>query len=346
MNPHVKAAAQRALKFLAQPTAGERTEKLPGQSPNDPIKLLLDDLATKTGALQFGTDDQPRYVPTIAASVTHVGFQDVLPTPVVSANTLANMFFESDALRAAIYKNSAYLKAGVSMAVIMDPNADTTREIIHAAHTYCTAEPLNFEFIAGETYNEATDPITGLPVNILTPAGELTTQPAPFAFHSFKIAEEASAGATFTLSRRTLKDTPQYALHGLLYESIAKGIAQAIDTAMATYLGSLTLAPFILALAAARGLSIDNLAGVTAGGNNASLVEGCLYLKGIPAELCAATGDYILAANKFAVAVPQSLTVTAKRLTNGAVEFTVWTNIEVLATTQSNTAVWTAFWSV
>lgn len=320
MSPHVKAAAQRALKFLAQPTPEERKTSLPSQSPNDPVKLLLDDLAGKTGALQFGTDDQPRYVPTIAASVTQIGFQDTLPTPVVSANTLANMFFESDALRAAIYKNSAYLKAGVSMAVIMDPAADTTHEIIHAQNTYCTAEPITFEILeAGE---------------------ELTDQAAPFAFHSFKIAEESSLGASWTVSRRILKDTPQYALHSLLYESIAAGIAKAIDKAMATYLGSLTLAPFTLALAAARGLSIDDLAGVTAGGNNASLVEGCLYLKGIPAELCAATGDYILAANKFAVAVPQSLTLTAKRLTNGAVEFCVWTEAEVLATSQSNTAVW------
>ena len=300
-----------------------RALSIPEQSPNDPIKLLLDDLATKTGVIQFGTQEEPRYIPTPAASFMNIGFSDVVPSPVVSNNTLANMLFENDMLRAAVYEASAYLKAGIKMAVIADPNAETTQEIIQAQHTYCTAEPLNYEFLAdGEN---------------------LTDQPSPFAFQSFKIAEEASLGATFTLSRRTLKNTPQFALHGLMYDAIAGGIGRAVDKAIAKHLGDLTLAPFTLGAVAARGLGMNDIAGITSGSStDVTLDRGELFLKGVKANLCAAVGNFILAPSKFAVAVPQDLRITAKRLINGSVEFTIWTNIEVLATTQSNTAAWTA----
>lgn len=322
-HPYLGQLQHSANQDQNQSRAAERAFNIPAQSPNDPIKLLLDDLATKTGAIQFGTAEEPRFVPIPAATAINIGFSDVVPSPVVSNNTLANMLFENDMLRAAVYEASAYLKAGVKMAVIADPNAETTQEIIQAQHTYCTAEPLNYEFLAdGEN---------------------LTDQPSPFAFQGFKIAEEASVGATFTLSRRTLKDTPQFALNGLLYDAIAGGIGKAIDKAMAAHLGSLTLAPFTLAAAANRGLSMGDIVGITSGSStDAKLDRGELFLKGVKAHLCAAVGNFILAPGKFAVAVPQDLRVTAKRLNNGGVEFTVWTNVEVLATAQSNTAVWSA----
>ena len=322
-HPYLGQSQHSANQDQNQSRSNERAMNLPSQSPNDPIKLLLEDLATKTGALQFGTQEQPRYIPTVAASAISVSFSDVVPSPVVSANTLANMFFENDLLRAAVYDASAYLKAGVKMAVIADPNAETSREIVHAQNTFCTAEPLNYEFVAN--------------------GSNVTDQPSPFAFQSFKIAEEASLGATFTLSRRTLKDTPQYALNALLYDAIAGGIGKAIDKAMAAHLGSLTLAPFTITAAATRGLSMGDIVGITSGtSTDATLDRGELFLKGVNAHLCAAVGNYVLAPSKFAVAVPQNLTVTAKRLNNGGVEFTIWTNIEILATTQSNTAAWTA----
>ncbi|MFW6465659.1 hypothetical protein [Acinetobacter baumannii] len=322
-HPYLGQLQHSANQDQSQSRAAERAFNIPAQSPNDPIKLLLDDLATKTGAIQFGTAEEPRFVPIPAATAINIGFSDVVPSPVVSNNTLANMLFENDMLRAAVYDASAYLKAGVKLAVIADPNADTTREIIQAQHTFCSAEPLNYEFLADGT--------------------SLTDQPSPFAFQGFKIAEEASVGATFTLSRRTLKDTPQFSLNGLLYDAIAGGIGKAIDKAMAAHLGSLTLAPFTLAAAANRGLSMGDIVGITSGSStDATLDRGELFLKGVKAHLCAATGSYILAPGKFAVAVPQDLRITAKRLNNGAVEFTVWTNVEVLATAQSNTAVWSA----
>ncbi|MFW2106274.1 hypothetical protein [Acinetobacter guillouiae] len=290
---------------------------------HDPIALMLEDLAGKTGALKFGTDDHPRYIPTIAASITTVGFSEVVPSPVMNNNTLANMLFADDKLKAAVYKASSYLSAGVQLATIADPNAETTREIIHAQHTYCTAEPLNYEFVAE--------------------GQEVTSQSSPFDFKSFKIAEEASVGASFTLSRRTLKDTPAFALNGLLYDAIAGGIGRAIDKAMSAHLGSLTLSPFTLGAVAARGLNMGDIIGVTSGtSTDAILDRGELFLKGVNAHLCAATGSYIFAPSKFAVAVPQDLRLTAKRDNKGGTEFTIWTNIEVLATAQSNTAVWTA----
>ena len=299
----------------------ERAFNLPSQSANDPIKVLLDDLATKTGAIQFGTQENPRFVPVPAASIINVGFSDVVPSPVVSSNTLANMLFEDDMLRAAVYDASAYLKAGVKLAVIADPNADTTREITFAQHTFCSAEPLNYEFLADGT--------------------SLTDQPSPIALQGFKIAEDASVGATFTLSRRTLKDTPPFVLNGLLYDAIAGGIAKAVDKAMSAHLTSLTVAPFTLAAAATRGLSMGDIVGITSGSSTDAILDrGELFLRGVKAHLCEAVGSFIFAPAKFAVAVPQNLTVTAKRLNNGAVSFTIWTNIEVLATTQSNTAVW------
>lgn len=312
----------RAANYLNGNT-GERAFNIPAQSPNDPIKVLLDDLASKTGVLKFGTDENPRFVPFPAATATDIGFSDVVPSPVVSNNTLANMLFENDMLRAAVYDASAYLKAGVKLAVIADPNSETTRELVHAQHTYCTAEPLNYEFVAEGV--------------------ELADQASPFAFHGFKIAEEASVGATFTLSRRTLKDTPKVALNGLLYDAIAGGIGKAIDKAMAAHLGGLTLAPFTLAAAAVRGLSMSDIVGITSGtSTDAILDRGELYLKGVNAHLSAAVGNYVFCPSKFAVAVPQNLRITAKNIKNGAVEFTVWLNVEVLATTQSNTAVWSA----
>jgi len=322
-HPYLGQSKNSVTQDQNQSRSNERAMNLPSQSPNDPIKLLLKDLATKSGFLQFGTQEEPRYVPTPVASFMNIGFSDVVPSPVVSNNTLANMLFENDMLRAAVYEASAYLKAGVKMAVIADPNAETTQEIIQAQHTYCTAEPLNYEFLVdGEN---------------------LTDQPSPFAFQSFKIAEEASVGATFTLSRRTLKDTPQFALNGLLYDAIAGGIGKAIDKAMAAHIGSLTLAPFTLGAVAARGLGMNDIAGITSGSStDATLDRGELFLKGVKANLCASVGNFILAPSKFAVAVPQDLRITAKRLQNGGVEFTIWTNIEVLSTTQSNTAAWTA----
>lgn len=290
---------------------------------HDPIALMLEDLATKTGSLQFGTTDQPRYIPAIAASITTVGFSEAVPSPVMNNNTLANMLFADDKLKAAVYKASAYLSAGVQLATIADPNTETSREIIHATNTYCTAEPLNYEFVAS--------------------GQDITSQSSPFDFKSFKIAEEASVGASFTLSRRVLKDTPSFALNGLLYSAIAGGVGKAIDKAIATHLGGLTLSPFTLGAVAARGLSMGDIVGVTSGSSeNAKLDRGELYLSGVNAHLCAATGSYIFAPSKFAVAVPQDLRITAKRLNNGGVEFTIWTNIEVLETSHSNTAVWTA----
>lgn len=320
-HPYLGQSQHSANQDQNQSRAGERAFNLPSQSANDPIKLLLDDLATKTGVMQFGTQDQPRYVPTAAASAINIGFSDVVPSPVVSYNTLANMLFENDMLRTAVYEASAYLKAGVKMAVIADPNADMSREVVHAQNTYCTAEPLVYETVAD--------------------GASLTDQSSPFAFQTFKLAEEASVGSSFTLSRRTLKDTPQYALHGLMYDAIAGGIGKAIDKAMAAHLGSLTLAPFTLAAAAARGLSMNDLSGITSGSSaNAVLDRGELFLKGVKANLCTAVGNFVFAPSKFAVAVPQDLRITAKRLNNGGVEFTIWTNIEVLATAQSNTAAW------
>jgi hypothetical protein len=308
----------RALQaaYSTVPEAGTTPE-------HDPIAKMLEDLAGQLGFLKFGTDDQPRYVPTIAASITTVGFSEVVPSPVLNNSTLANMLFKDDKLKAAVYAASAYLSAGVQLATIADPNAETTRELIHAQHTYCTAEPLNYEFVAD--------------------GQEVTSQSSPFDFKSFKIAEEASVGASFTLPRRVLKDMPSFALNGLLYSAIAGGVGKTIDKAISNHLGSLTLSPFTLGAVAARGLNMGDIVGVTSGSSeNAKLDRGELYLSGVNAHLCAATGSYIFAPSKFAVAVPQSLRVTAKRLNNGGVEFTVWTNVEVLHTTQSNTAVWKA----
>lgn len=302
---------------------GERAFSIPEQSANDPIKVLLDDLVGKIGVLKFGTDENPRFVPFPAATATEIGFSDFVPSPVVSNNTLADMLFDNDMLRAAVYSASSYLRAGVKLAVIADPNSETSRELIHAQHTYCTAEPLNYEFVAEGV--------------------EISDQPSPFAFHNFKLGDEASVGASFELSRRTLKDTPDFALRGLLYDAIAGGIGKAIDKAMASHLGQLTLAPFTLAAAAARGLSMTDLAGITSGSStDAKLDRGELYLKGVNAHLSAAVGNYVFCPSKFAVAVPQNLRITAKNLTNGGIEFVIWLNAEVLATAQSNTAAWTA----
>ncbi|QIC60178.1 hypothetical protein FSC12_01840 [Acinetobacter schindleri] len=294
------------------------------QTSNDPIKVLLDHLSEQTGAIAFGNGDEPRYLPVVPASTITVNFSNAVPSPVVSTNVLANMAFKSDTLRAAVYKASAYLNAGVQMAVIDDPtDALAGREILSARNTFCSSEPLKYEILAdGE---------------------ELTEQPLPFEFQTFKIADDASVGATFTITRRQLKDTPQHALHGLMLDAIAGGIGKAVDTRIATHLAGLELGQFTLAKAAARGLSMADLVGVTDGTSEAvALDRGELFLKGISAELCQAEGSYILAAGKFAVAVPQEVRITAVRQKNGSVEITIWTNIEVLATDHSNTAAWVA----
>ncbi len=291
---------------------------------NDPISLLLKDALTKVGHKQVGDPDAPKFVADPIASVIEISINDKLDLLVAGSNALTDMYFSREELRLAVAKASTYLQAGVSLAVMPDPFKDNhsgNPGALLGHNQFATVTPLVLQNIAE--------------------GQELTPVASPIKFQDFKFAEVSSSGVQFSISRRTAKDTPFLQLHGMIYKSIAEGIAHAIDAAIAAKIASYTPTAFTLAAAATAKVKTGEIKGITDGTSaKATMVDGELYLNGFNAELCSAPGNFLIAPKFWSVAIPEQLRLLVKRELDGSFEFTMWTDLTALATADS--LVWSA----
>lgn len=289
------------------------------QLGNDPISLLLKDAAVKTGAKPVGDINNPTYVADPMASMIDINLGQMLSLPTTGTNTTHDMQFKDVELRLAIAQASAYLRAGVGLAVTPDPYENNTSGqpgVNFGQNQFLTVTPVVLQNIAE--------------------GQELVSTASPVKFSPYKFAETGSLGVSFTVSRRQMKDTPFLALHGMIYQSLLSGIGSAIDKTISAKIAASTPAAFTLAAAAAANVKASEIIGVTDGSSaKASMVEGKLYLDGFQAELSAAEGSYLVVPKTFAVAIPEKLTVIVKRLMNGAFEFTLWVDLTALSTDDS-----------
>lgn len=286
---------------------------------NDPISLLLKDAMTKTGHKQVGDPANPKFAVDPMASMIDINLSEKLSLPTSGANTLQDMYFSDVELRLAVAQASTYLRAGVGLAVAPDPYANNTSGQPGAnlgKNQFATVTPVVLQNVAD--------------------GQELVPVDSPIKFTPYKFAETGSLGVQFVISRRQFRDTPFMALHGLIYKSLADGIARAIDKVIAAAVAAKTPAAFTLAAAAAAKVKAGEIAGITDGtSTKAAMVEGDLYLNGFNAELAAAPGNYLIAPKTFAVAIPEKMTVLVKRGMNGSFEFTLWTDLTALSTADS-----------
>lgn len=284
----------------------------------DPISLLLKDALNKVGHRPVGDNENPTYIADPMASMIEISINEKLDLPVTGSNVLADMFFSQKELRLALAQASTYLQAGVSLAVQPDPfkSNPSGNGVLLGKNQFATVTPLVLQTVAD--------------------GQELVEVDSPIKFEAFKFAETSSLGVQFIITRRQFKDSPFMALHGMILKSIIEAVAHAIDETIAAKIAASTPAAFTLAAAAAAKVKTGEIAGITDGtSSKAAMVDGDLYLNGFNAELSAAPGNYLIVPKFWSVAIPEQLRLLVKRGLDGSFEFTIWTDLTALSTSDS-----------
>ncbi|WP_180153381.1 MULTISPECIES: hypothetical protein [unclassified Acinetobacter] len=289
------------------------------QQTSTRISELLNRLSRNMGAkeLQSSTPDNPKFVSLVPAEVTYIDVLETVDQTVRIANVVSSN--KQTQIYSGLIGNSAYLRNGALLHIVRGNPEDT----IYRRDQFYTVEGAAFQFIDDGT--------------------EVTSSPVPWAKREFKIAETAHVATSFSLSRRDFKDLEPGMRDAMIINAVLLGLGAAIDKKMHNYFASKTPAAFSFAAAATRGIAFNELVAVTDGvSTNAAAVQGEFYVSGINAELSKAGGTYITAANRFGVAIPENITLTAVREKNGAVRFDVFCNVEILATEHSDSLIWSA----
>lgn len=231
---------------------------------------------------------------------------------------------EALTLADAVMANSRVLRAGAHLIALPEPRLIETGAAPALAETPAglrVLEPASFAAIT-------LDGITG--------EGEVTASALADIIATADLDRSAMTQHAFrvNLPRSAQKDIGAEQLTAETMHAIALGLGRAIDRQLIGTLVAAATAAFVPGAAAAKGLHLEELAGIIGTtGTGATLDQGHLYAAGIPAQLSAdLAGTLVAAWSRFAVVAAPSVDILAERTdAAGGMTITAWIDLASLA---------------